>query len=170
MNKSDQQQDSPDSCNTESIRVYLWAAKIPVLGFIADHHWFVIERDGFKSRWEVWQKPNACNIKPAVPSATEHSSLKNKPERCSWGHLNLNLLPPTVGVGNGDATLHTQWSGALAQNLATRIEKSPQTYPWCNRYWYWPGPNSNTYVQWVLMGQHSLGHRALGKQYCHLFA
>ena len=141
--------DSDTHPQGSQIEVFLWAAKIPFLGAIADHHWFVIDRQGIQSRWEVWQKPNACSN--------------------SWGHLNLNLLPPTCGVGNGDAVLHRQWSGSAAQTLATRIEQSPQQYPWCNTYWYWPGPNSNTYVQWVLLGEHKLGHRALGKQFCSIF-
>jgi len=131
-----------------SVSVSLWAARIPFIGFIADHHWFVIDRDGSESRWEVWQKRSACST--------------------SWGHLNLNLLPPSCGVGNGDAVLLEQWSSALA--LANRIEESPQQYPWCHKYRYWPGPNSNTYVQWILMGKHVLGSRALGKQYCRFFS
>ncbi len=145
-----------DSCNTLSdtdnpdsetqVIVSLWAARIPFIGAIADHHWFVIDRAGVQSRWEVWQKANAC--------------------RSSWGHLNLNLLPPTAGVGNGEAVLLEQWEGDQAESLATRIEQSPEQYPWCTKYWYWPGPNSNTYVQWVLLGKHKLGRRALGKQFC----
>jgi hypothetical protein len=133
-----------------NITVSLWAAKIPYLGFLADHHWFVINRHGNESRWEVWQKPDACSS--------------------SWGHLNLNLLPPAAGVGNGEALFLHRWTGDTASELATRIEQSPQDYPWCNKYRYWPGPNSNTYVQWVLLGKHLLGHRALGKQYCRIFA
>ena len=132
------------------ITVTLWAARIPVIGFFADHHWFVIDCDGVENRWEVWQKRNACSS--------------------SWGHLNLNLLPPGSGVGNGDALLLERWSGEGAAILANRIEQSPQQYPWCHKYRYWPGPNSNTYVQWILKDKHILGNRAPGKQYCRIFA
>lgn len=134
----------------DSIVVSLWAAKIPFIGMIADHHWFVIDRGGRQNRWEVWQKPHACSQ--------------------SWGHLNLNLLPPTAGVGNGEAVLLQQWSADNAITLASRIEQSPEQYPWCHKYRYWPGPNSNTYVQWVLLGEHLLSHRAPGKRYCRMFA
>jgi hypothetical protein len=39
-------------------------------------------------------------------------------------------------------------------------------YPHCQTYRYWPGPNSNTYVAWVLRQagiDHPLGRLAVGK-------
>jgi len=132
------------------ITVSLWAAKVPFAGFVADHHWFVVDNAGVSSRWEVWQKRNMC----------EHS----------WGYLHFNLLPIHCGVGNGGAQQLEQWHGADASTLLQRIEAAPEQYPWCNLYRYWPGPNSNTYVQWVLQDLHTLGHRALGKQYYQFFA
>ena len=39
--------------------------------------------------------------------------------------------------------------GSLAQRMAECIENSPKMYPYCNTYAP-RGPNSNTYVQWVL--------------------
>ena len=47
--------DSDTHTQDSQIEVFLWAAKIPFLGAIADHHWFVIDRQGIQSRWEVWQ-------------------------------------------------------------------------------------------------------------------
>jgi len=41
-------------------------------------------------------------------------------------------------------------------------------YPHCGHYRYWPGPNSNTFVAWVLREAavpQRLGRRALGQGY-----
>ncbi len=138
--------------NSDRHEVSLWASKIPMLGKIADHHWFVIDDCGQQSRWEVWQTANAiCN------DVGE-----------SWDHLHKDLLPPTQGVGNGVAYQLKSWTGSEAHYLIERIRQTPEQYPWCSKYRYWPGPNSNTYVQWVLLGQYNLGRKGLGKHYCRL--
>jgi hypothetical protein len=126
--------------------VELWAARIPGLGRFADHHWFVVRRPTAVDRWEVWQSKNAG--------------------RESWGHLHRNLKEPTCGVGNGPGRMLMQWLGEDACALAERIESSPRDYPWCSRYWVWPGPNSNTFVQWVLEDTFTLSWRGFGGRYC----
>jgi hypothetical protein len=43
-----------------------------------------------------------------------------------------------------------------------------ESYPHCHKYWYWPGPNSNTFAAWVLRQagiRHALSPMALGKRY-----
>ena len=132
---------------TEALNVELWAARIPWVGPIADHHWFVIRRGSQSTdRWEVWQSSGAGGE--------------------SWGHLYRNLKPPTAGVGSGPGRLLTHWSGEDARLLAERIEAAPRAYPCCGRYRLWPGPNSNTFVQWVLESRYLLGRRGIGSQYC----
>lgn len=132
--------------------VSLWTSRIPHLGLIAEHHWFVIEDGGEQTRWEVWQTADViCNDIGK-----------------SWGHLHRDLLPPEQGVGNGPAFKLHEWGGTEAAYLIERIRTSPEEYPWCVKYRYWPGPNSNTYVQWVLLGTHKLGRKGLGKHYCRL--
>jgi len=45
---------------------------------------------------------------------------------------------------------------------------SAASYPFCGRYLAWPGPNSNTFVAWVLRRadiRHRLGWMALGRLY-----
>jgi len=130
-------------------KVQLYSAKIPgVTGLVADHFWFVIEKDGKKDRWEVWQHKNCGG--------------------CSWDYLHKNLLPPTSGVGNGDGNLKYEWSKENSIDLIKKIEQSPNLYQFCNYYSYWPGPNSNTYVQWILQEHHLdiiLDPTAIGKDY-----
>ncbi len=132
--------------------VSLWTTDIPNLGFIAEHHWFVINDAGQQTRWEVWQFANVITNEIGE----------------SWDHLHRDLMPPEQGVRNGPAHKLQEWSGEAAAYLTDRIRKSPENYPWCSKYRYWPGPNSNTYVQWVLLGKHELSRKGLGKHYCRL--
>ena len=134
------------------VRVELRAAKIPSLpGLIADHYWLLVFRaaDGSQpqkcDRWEVWQQAH-----------------QNK---SCWGHLHKNLLPPYQGVGNGPSELIRQWINEEALPIIEKIEASPQTYPFLNTYRYWPGPNSNTFAQWIVGEKVNLGVRAIGRNF-----
>ena len=49
--------------------------------------------------------------------------------------------------------------------LAETIESSPGRYPFTETYRYWPGPNSNTFAQWIVGERMDLGRRAIGKNY-----
>lgn len=128
--------------------VQLRAAKIPGIGFMAVHYWYVIVRGNQLQRWEIWQQPSLS--------------------RDSWGHLHKNLMPVDSGVGNGASWLETLWTGQLAGQLAEIIEHSPETYPYNYCYRYFPGPNSNTYVQWILNQaniNYCLSIRGIGKDF-----
>jgi hypothetical protein len=128
--------------------VQLRAAKIPIIGLIALHYWYVVIRENQQERWEIWQKPSLS--------------------RDSWGHLHKNLMPADSGVGNGGSWLATSWTGQLAAQFGEIIENSPETYPYNHCYRYFPGPNSNTYVQWVLNqadSSYRLSVRGIGKHY-----
>jgi hypothetical protein len=117
------------------LTIELRAAKIPWIGSIAYHYWFVVHRDDRQDRWEVWQ----------------HKTVRSHhPRHLSWGHLHYNLMAPQAGVGNGVSWQATQWEDEVAIVLAQIIETTPNLYPYCDRYLLWPGPNSNTYVQWIL--------------------
>ncbi len=128
--------------------VELRAAKIPWIGSIAVHYWLVIRHNQTIERWEVWQRANCCQY--------------------SWGHLHKNLLHYDQGVGNGNSWIETQWLDNEADLLIDIITNTPKLYPYKYKYKYWPGPNSNTYVQWVLneaKTQYSLSPLGLGKNY-----
>jgi hypothetical protein len=103
-------------------------------------------RDGGRcERWEVWQTKNAGGQ--------------------SYGHLHCNLKPPEADVGGGPTHLVAEWSGEQALAL---IKIFSEKYPYSDRYRYWPGPNSNTYVAWVLREAgiaHPLGRLAIGSRF-----
>ena len=141
-------QSTDTQSNDNDCEVSLWSAKIPMIGFIAVHHWFVVDDGNAVTRWEVWQSVGAGGT--------------------YWGHLHKNLMAPYVWQKNDVPRCHQRWHGAMAQQLIDRIEAAPENYPWCHVYRYWPGPNSNTYVQWVLQRDYRLGWRAAGKHYSRL--
>lgn len=126
-------------------RVELWSGRIPVVGTIAHHYWFVIDSGHGRNRWEVWQTRDN--------SAT------------SWGYLHKNLMAPEAWLNKQPRRRVIAWDGAEAVTLIERIEAAPETYPWLNRYRYWPGPNSNTFVQWILREEYALGPNAIGRRY-----
>ena len=128
--------------------VQLRAAKIPFIGAIAIHYWYVILQANQETRWEIWQKPDL--------SAD------------SWGHLHKNLMPINSGVGNGNSLLETVWTGEFAYQFAEILENSPETYPHKYCYRYFHGPNSNTYAQWILnqaKSDYRLSIKGIGKHF-----
>ena len=130
--------------------VELRAATIPGWGgLFADHYWLLVltgvEGRRYKTcdRWEIWQ----------------HAQQN---DQC-WGHLHKNLLEPCQGVGNGPSRSIQRWFNEDADALIEKIEFAPAEYPFCMQYAYWPGPNSNTFAQWVVREKMKLGFRAVGK-------
>lgn len=76
-------------------------------------------------------------------------------------------MAPASSVGGGPAQLATEWHGRLAEALA-EVLWSPMLYPHRECYRAWPGPNSNTYVAWVLRTagvDFQLGARAPGSRW-----
>ncbi|MEM1069390.1 MAG: DUF3750 domain-containing protein [Planctomycetota bacterium] len=134
-----------ESIVERSIIVELWTARVPRAGGFAEHHWLEINRASQIDRWEVWQEAN-------------HGGE-------SWGHVHRNLLAPSEGVGNGPGRLLHRWTDLIASELARRIESTPTEYPWRDWYRVVPGPNSNTYVQWIIGEYYRLGWRGIGRGY-----
>lgn len=106
------------------------------------HPWLVINNNGVVSRWEIFWKP-------------EHQC------RARWGHLHKDFYSPSQGIPKlffsekylwSDGILHGFVEGGAdssAACMAEFVEASPHAYPFCFQYAF-TGPNSNTYVQWVL--------------------
>jgi hypothetical protein len=112
------------------LKVELRYASLPsVLGLFASHYWFVVFDDEEVHRWEVWQTKDAGGR--------------------SVGHLHCDLKHPDAGVGGGPTRLAATWTGEEALRLKQVLE-SAEAYPFCHKYFYWPGPNSNTFAAWVL--------------------
>jgi len=130
------------------LKVELRHAPLPWIGAIAWHYWFVVCDETGRHRWEVWQTKNAGG-------------------RLCIGHVHCDLKAPDDGVGGGASRLACQWDGPKALKLAKVLE-NVQNYPFCERYRLWPGPNSNSFVAWVLREariDYPLDPRGIGKNY-----
>ena len=129
-------------------KVELCSATLPPpIGLCAAHYWFVTWHPDACHRWEVWQTKHAGGV--------------------SCGHVHRDLKAPYAGVGGGRTRVVAEWSGPEAVALAGVLSGVTE-YPHCDRYLAWPGPNSNTFVAWVLRSagvRHALGWKALGKRY-----
>ena len=129
------------------MKVELRYAPLPYIGAIAWHYWFVVDDETGRHRWEVWQTKNAGGF--------------------CIGHVHCDLKHPEDGVGGGPSRLVTIWQGEPAARLAEVLKKA-ESYPHCQRYRYWPGPNSNTFVAWVLRAagiDFALDPRGIGRTY-----
>ena len=129
------------------LKVELRYAPLPWIGALAWHYWFVVRDDTGRHRWEVWQTKNAGG----------------------WciGHVHRDLKRPDDGVGGGPSRMVKEWEGENAVKIL-RVLENIRSYPYCQRYRSWPGPNSNTFVAWVLREagiEHTLDPRGLGRNY-----
>jgi Protein of unknown function (DUF3750) len=134
--------------------VQLRYATLPhVLRAFAVHYWFVMFDPASRQwhRWEVWQSKDAGGK--------------------SIGHVHCDLRHPDCGVGGGAYRLAAEWNGSPARAICSVLNNA-RDYPHRDRYRVWPGPNSNTFVAWVLREaalHHSFDPRAIGKDYVGLF-
>ena len=128
--------------------VELHYAPLPLIGALAVHYWFVVYDDaGGCHRWEVWQTKDAGGA--------------------SYGHVHCDLKAPQAGVGGGPSRRAALWQGEQARRIAAVLAE-PERYPHGQRYRYWPGPNSNSYVAWVLRRagiEYALGWRGIGHKW-----
>ena len=130
------------------MKVQLRYATLPSpLSLIAVHYWFVVwDADGCH-RWEVWQTKNAGGR--------------------SIGHVHCDRAGPDADVGGGPKRVGAEWTGAEATAIES-VLKNVTAYPHYDHYRPWPGPNSNTFVSWMLHRagiDHRLGWKALGQRY-----
>ncbi|MBN2562140.1 MAG: DUF3750 domain-containing protein [Phycisphaerae bacterium] len=108
--------------------VRLYAAPIHPIELIATHPWFVVKRadETTFDRWEV------------QPWARE-----------PYGHVLLNDRSATEDL-DPDAYVVAELIGEQAEAVIDFIEMQSPHYPCQDTYVLVPGPNSNSYAQWVL--------------------
>jgi len=117
------------------------------------HPWFVLNKKGKISRWEIRHDLNKLNS----------------------SHLYINNQMPFEGI---EKTFFSNryWKsdilgcidGIAAERAIEMIESSKDNYPYIKKYSYF-GPNSNTYLQWVLSKlpefNITLSYRFIGKDF-----
>lgn len=126
--------------------VRLYAAPLPRVENIAIHTWFAVKPADASTfhRWEVWPRSDG-----------------------PFDHVRLDLGEPTAHVGSGGVVVLADLIGPEAEPIIRFIQEESPGYPERGRYRSFPGPNSNSYTQWVL--DHTgwdvtLPPRAIGKR------
>jgi len=109
--------------------VRLYATPLPGLEPIALHPWFVVKSGGSSTfhRWEVWPEPGE-----------------------PYGNVRKDLLEPTAGLGAGEVYVIGELVGPQAIPIVEFVETCSPLYPCRDMYMLFPGPNSASYVRWVL--------------------
>jgi len=92
-------------------------------------------------------------------------------EVTGWRHYVVNSRPgdPDRHWYGAKPTLYADIRGEEAETLIPRIYDAVESYPYPNEYEAWPGPNSNTFVAWVIRETEGLDvalpNHAIGKDY-----
>lgn len=128
--ETDQSQFAPLSelARSRQAVVRLYSAPIPGLEAIATHPWFVVKAAGATrfDRWELLSDAGG-----------------------PYGHVRKNRMAPESGVGAGGVFIVGELIGAEAEPVVEFIEAQSPTYT-CRDTYFFLGPNSNTYAQWIL--------------------
>lgn len=140
-------------------QVFLFKSPIFFPLIFAIHPWFVLNNKGEISRWEIG------------------FSFSNTYSKTGCGYIYKNWKPSFQGIGFfpfavgkffNRSSLVGKIEGEEAKKVIDFIYNSPSTYTHCNEYYLW-GPNSNTYVQWVINNFPESGlklsNNAYGKDY-----
>lgn len=92
-------------------------------------------------------------------------------EVTGWRHYVVNSRPaePDRHWYGARPELYADIRGQQAEQLIPRIYQAVEAYPYPTEYEAWPGPNSNTFVAWVIREvpglDVALPNHAIGKDY-----
>lgn len=137
--------------------VFILSSPIPYPFAFARHFWFVIKVGEDWERWEFGQFKSAPDKKIGVfkdlmplTMGMNRYFWKSKPRHKSYLHFSLSAEEPVTG------------------KIIDFLRQEAADYPLRDTYRYL-GPNSNTFVQWVLYHfpelDYKLPWRAVGKRY-----
>ena len=141
---------APDPASHPEALVRVYAANVwGIRGKFAVHTWIATKATGAQhySIYQVigWQLRR---------TGTARSITQGRPDRPWFGS------PPIL--------LH-EVVGQTAEPLIGEIETAAQTYPYPNEYKMLPGPNSNSFIQWILLEVPDIGFKlpvkAIGKSW-----
>jgi hypothetical protein len=107
-------------------RVY--GAPIPIIGSFSIHTWVVTKRADETTfhRWEIWRCPEE-----------------------NLGRVCMDSQAPAADIGAGGTFVIAERIGADAESIVAFVEERRSEYPFKATYVPVPGPNSNTFTQWV---------------------
>ena len=123
--------------NKDAYEVLLFSSPGNIPMSFASHQWFMINKKGEFSRWELL--------------------FRKLPYQNRWGHIYKDFFPPFKGIEIFRFSKKYLWNakylgkveGELALRMMDFIENSKDTYPHRDSYSLLTH-NSNTYIKWVL--------------------
>lgn len=117
----------------EAAVVIVGSAALPrPMGGIARHPWVSLREAG-SARWERWEVMCCPNSSPT--STVRRTSIEPTSD---------------YGGGGGDVRYHAVIRGTRATEIIACVREKAPRYPHRDDYQAWPGPNSNTFVDWVV--------------------
>ena len=124
--------------NKDKYQVFIFSCPVNLLVGFARHPWFVLNKKRKTSRWEImWFKEvNGTYLHKNTQFLFQDFYISFFIKKYFW---KAKLLAYIEGNEN-----------SVAQKAIEFIEDSRKNYPYCNKYSFIIGPNSNTYAQWVL--------------------
>ncbi|MCA9486871.1 DUF3750 domain-containing protein [Candidatus Woesearchaeota archaeon] len=144
----------------EKYAIYLYSSPITFPLSFALHHWFVAVSPEGTHRYEIWHKKG---LKRGISADHLYKDFFWKANQgLKKGYSSASFDSTLVWFCSGNET-------SLAHDIGEFLEKSLKDYPFKEKYHFVPGPNCNTYVEWVLLSfpeiSISLSSRAFGKKY-----
>lgn len=113
--------------------VLVGSASLPFpIDDVARHPWVALREEGRWERWEVM----CCPPDP--------------PRGMGTVQRNRNAPLADFGGSGGDVRVHGVFEGARAADMIACVRDKAPRYPHRHTYTVWPGPNSNTFVDWLL--------------------
>jgi len=98
---------------------------------IARHPWISLKRPG--ESWERWEVM-CCSKSPPLGTVRRHGVLPDSDH----------------GAGGGDVRYHAFVEGVEAEEIIECVRREGPKYPHRFSYRVWPGPNSNTFVDYLI--------------------
>ena len=144
-----------DLIDKEKYQVFVFCCPALVPFNFFRHPWFVINKKGETHIYEVG------DIK--IDSSYLHKDIRPLFIGIEYVRFIKNLYSKARLLGYVEGN-----EDSVARRAVDFIENSEKSYPYCKKYFY-TGPNSNTYLQWVLNKfpefNIKLSWRFIGKNY-----
>ncbi|PCJ57820.1 MAG: hypothetical protein COA79_15165 [Planctomycetota bacterium] len=132
--------------------------KTNFFGKVAVHPWFQLfsKEEEEWNTWDInfelepWKSfPNNFEKLWSLEKRSKFKDYKTGDYKkiYQWGYIAKNRIFSFMGADGGKVVM--EWRGDEAERIK-RILIVPQAYPYIFDYRTWPGPNSNTYIAWVL--------------------
>ncbi len=124
--------DAPDPASFDEAVVQVYGADVwGVRGHFAIHTWIATKAQG-ASTYDIYQVIG-WRLRRTGRAVAVTQGLPDRP----WFRSPPILLHEVVGED--------------AQRLVDPIRQAVQDYPYAQQYTMWPGPNSNSFIEWVAL-------------------